>query len=94
MGPNSLGPLAIYLLRAPALFTRVLVTLMGGGVLSATPRARAYACASLTRGAHSPRLPSVRAPLVIDWWATTAEIFFPNASATIGRAERTAACAG
>jgi hypothetical protein len=66
MGPNSLGPLAIYCAPQPY------------------SRARAYSCASLTRGVHSPELPSVRAPLVIDWWATPAEIFFPNRSSDRG----------
>jgi hypothetical protein len=66
MGPNSLGPLAIYCAHQPY------------------SRARAYSCASLTRGVHSPELPSARTPLVIDWWAIPAEIVFHNRSSDRG----------
>ena len=65
MGPNSLGPLAIYCAHQPY------------------SRARLRLC-SLTRGAHSPGLPPVRAPLANDWWTPPAEVFF-SAELACGR---------
>jgi hypothetical protein len=56
-----------------------------GPTAQSSEHARAYSCVSLTRGVHSPELPSVRASLVIDLWAIVVSAFFSPTSRTSRR---------